>query len=66
MKPQKKTIEGPIHKELTDGDHYVDLPVYEAAPVYVGKEPMIGRVLRHYERTPLRWMKPVNGKLVPR
>lgn len=69
MKPQKLTIAGPIRRptELNEGDAYVDLPVYGDVAVYGGKAPMKGAVVRYYERTPLRWMKPgPDGKLVPK
>jgi hypothetical protein len=62
----KPIINGPLRTSIKDGDPYIDKPVYKTIPVYCGKEPMVGRTLQHYKRTPLRWMKPVNGKLVPR
>jgi hypothetical protein len=65
-KPQKPTIQGPIQTSLEEGQAYVDRPVYEQAPVFVGKEPMLGNVTRYYKRIPLRWVKPVNGRLVPK
>ena len=67
MKPQKKTVHGPIVTTLEEGQPYVDLATYEAVPVLVGKEPMIGQTVRYYTRVPLKWMKPdPNGKPVPR
>lgn len=67
MKPQKQTIHGPLQTTLEDGQAYIDEPVYETVPVLVGKEPMLGQVVRYYTRVPLKWMKPgPDGKLVPR
>lgn len=67
MKPQKKTVHGPVLTAIADGQSYVDSPAYEKAPVYCGKEPMVGQIVRYYTRTPLHWMKPgPDGKLVPR
>ena len=60
-------IIGPIKTELREGDAYVDVPVMGKAPVYCGKEPMTTAVLRYFERTPFRWMKPDGkGRLKPR
>ena len=56
-----KKIEGPIKTELQYGDPYVDEPVRKDVPVYCGKEPMRGKVLSHYKRIPLRWVKPQNN-----
>lgn len=58
MKPQKKTIHGPVLRALAEGQLYIDEPVYKQAPVYCANEPMTGNVLRYYIRTPLRWIKP--------
>lgn len=56
----------PIKTSLEFGDAYVDRPVFKDAPVYCAKEPLKVKRLDHYRREPLRWMKPVGGKLVPR
>lgn len=57
----------PVRTVLEDGQSYVDSPVYGEVPVYCGKEPMTGKALRYFKRTPLRWMKPDGkGGLVPR
>ena len=53
-----KTIEGPIKTDLQHGDPYVDEPVRKDVQVFCGKEPMTGKVLSHYKRTTLRWIKP--------
>lgn len=63
----KQTLFGPINEKPKIGDEYVDRPTYEAVPVYCGREPLTGRVVRYYKRTAIRWMKPgPDGKLVPR
>ena len=58
MKPQTKTISGPIKREIQDGDLYVDLPVMESVEVFCGKEPMHGEIAKYFVRQPLRWVKP--------
>jgi len=67
VKPQKKTVRGPIVTTIEEGQPYVDQPTYESVPVLVGKEPMTGQTVRYYTRVPLKWMKPgPDGNLVPR
>ncbi len=55
MKPQKTTVHGPLLTELEEGQPYIDEPVYEVVPVFVGKQPMMGQKVRYYVRTPLTW-----------
>lgn len=51
----------------TDGQPYVDEPVYKRVALFCAKEPIQHHTLTHYIRTPLRWMRPDrNGKLVPK
>lgn len=62
-----KKIAGPILTEVLDGQPYVDEPVIKIVEVFCGNEPMVGTILSHYRRVPLRWMKPgPDGKLIPR
>ena len=66
----------PLLTTIQDGQPYVDEPVYlepkpetllQAAIREVFKRPAARRLLSHYERVKLRWMKPgPDGKLVPR
>ena len=59
MKPQKKTVFGPIKTDLNQGDPYIDIPVYKTVPVFVGnKQPIQGKVVNYYIRQPLIWKKP--------
>jgi hypothetical protein len=59
-------INGPVKRLIEAvGQPYVDEPVYKRAPVYVGKVPMEGNVVRYFKRTPLEWMKPAKGGLEP-
>lgn len=58
MKPQKKTIHGPIVTSVKDGQPYVDEPVYKKVPIYCAKVPMEGHLVRYYNRRPLRWINP--------
>ncbi|CAB5221010.1 hypothetical protein UFOVP241_63 [uncultured Caudovirales phage] len=66
----------PILTTVKDGQPYVDEPVYLMArkenQVEMTVRTMFERppppdILQHYQRVPLRWMKPgPDGKLVPR
>ena len=66
----------PLRTTISDGQPYVDEPVYiepiretflEAAIREIFKRRPLPRLLTHYDRVKLRWMKPgPDGKLVPR
>ena len=66
----------PLLTTVKDGQPYVDEPVYidpkqetilEAAIRDIFKRRPARRLLSHYDRVKLRWMKPgPDGKLVPR
>ena len=60
----KTGLEMPVIE--TEGQPYIDRRVMKRVPVLCGKEPMVGKITRYIERTPLRWMKPDGkGGLVP-
>ena len=56
-KPQKQTVFGPIMPQITHGQAYIDTPTWQEVPVYCGRVPMVGKTVRYYTRTPLRWVK---------
>lgn len=59
--------DGPVIDRIEAvGQPYVDEAILERAPVYCGTVQMEGNRVRYIRRTPLQWVKPVNGKLVPR
>ena len=72
----KPLIERPILTTLRDGQPYVDEAVFaelkvetvlEAAIREMFKRKLPPRLLTHYERVRLRWMKKApDGKMVPR
>lgn len=60
-------LNGPVVTDvLGEGQPYVDEPVYKMRPAYIFIKPELRPQLTHYRRVPLRWMKRVNGKLVPK
>lgn len=50
-------IEGPLITSMFDGAPYIDEPVYVERPLYATVSPETHKVLSHYRRVPLKWMR---------